>query len=78
MEKDEHSSQTLYESKPVLLILAGVLLLVMFEQRFEFSGLLLIIAGTLIARLRLSHRLTQVSKNQQRQRNKHYAAQRVY
>ncbi|NVK40055.1 MAG: hypothetical protein HWE39_02345 [Oceanospirillaceae bacterium] len=50
----------LYEMKPTLLIITGVILLMMFEQRFEFSGLLLVIAGTLTARMRLRHRLAKV------------------
>jgi hypothetical protein len=66
----------LYEIKPTLLIIMGAVLLMMFEHRFEFSGLLLIIAGTLIARMRLDHRLAQALK--QRQRNRHYTAQRGY
>ncbi|UTW12906.1 hypothetical protein [Marinobacterium rhizophilum] len=69
----------LYEIKPTLLIIAGVSLLMMFDQRFEFSGMLLIITGTLIAQLRLSRRQDELEKRQQRQqRNRHYTAQRVY
>lgn len=64
----------MYEMKPILLIIIGAVLLVMFEQRFEFSGLLFIVAGTLTARLRLSHRLAQVSKHPQRQHNRPYSA----
>lgn len=67
----------LYEVKPTLLILAGAALLMLFEHRFEFSGLMLIIAGTLTARIRLNHRLQQVEIRQQRRANKRYTAQRL-
>lgn len=54
-------SDSLYERKPGILILVGVTLLLMFDQRFEFSGLLFILTGTFIAHLRLSYRQAQIA-----------------
>jgi hypothetical protein len=50
----------------LLLILVGTALLVLFDTRFEFSGLLLVIAGTLVARMRLGWRLRQDPVRQRR------------
>jgi hypothetical protein len=56
MVQDRGSSQTLYEAKPILLILIGTVLLLMFGDQFEFSALLFILSGALIAKLRLNYR----------------------
>jgi hypothetical protein len=56
MSYDECGSQSLYESKPVFLIVVGTVLLMAFGEQFQFSSILFICAGTLIAKMRLSHR----------------------
>ncbi|MBY4677522.1 hypothetical protein [Marinobacterium arenosum] len=67
MSDDNWLSNLLYEEKPFLLILIGTIALLVFDgQVGEFSGLLFILAGVLVAKLRLSHRGRELERRRKR------------